>query len=30
MDGDGLLGSASILLPMDVNPMAKQPAERRP
>lgn len=30
VDGDGLLGSAGVLLPMDVNPAAKQPAERSP
>lgn len=30
MDGDGLFSSASVLLPMDVNPTVKQPAERSP
>lgn len=30
MDGDGLFGGASVLLPMDVNPTVKQPAERSP
>lgn len=30
VDGDGLLGSAGVLLPMDVNPAAKQPAQTSP
>lgn len=30
MDSDGLLSGTRVFLPMDVNPMMKQPAERSP
>jgi len=30
MDGDRLFSGASVLLPMDVNPTVKQPADRSP